>query len=232
MAPREEPPPSLASYRRGMRIVIAGGHGQIALLLSRQLTESGHAPVGLIRNPDHADDLRAAGAEPVVIDLESSTVDDVAAVLHGADAAVFAAGAGANSGAERKRTVDRDGAILLADAAVKAGVRRFVVVSSMGADDGDAASDDVFQVYLRAKGEADAAVRERDLDWTIIRPGGLTDDAGTGTVRLGESLGKGTIPRADVAALIAAAIADGSGVGDQFEALSGDAPVAEALRAL
>ncbi|MCY7325585.1 MAG: NAD(P)H-binding protein, partial [Microbacteriaceae bacterium] len=188
-----------------MHIFIAGGHGKIALLLSRLLADAGHKPTGFIRNPDHAADVRAAGADPVVLDLEKSTRDEVAAALAGADAVVFAAGAGPGSGPERKLTVDRDGAILLAEASVAAGVGRFVVVSSIGADDFDPESDDEMQIYLRAKGDADAAVRALDLDWTIVRPGGLTNDAPTGLVIVAERSDRSSIPRADVAAVIAAA---------------------------
>lgn len=215
-----------------MRIVIAGGHGRIALLLSELLATSGHQPIGLIRNPAHAADVRATGATPVVLDLESADSSDVVSALAGAEVAVFAAGAGPDSGAARKLTLDRDGAILFGRAAVEAGVRRFVVVSSMGADDGDADSDDVFQVYLVAKGEADAAIRELDLDWTIVRPGGLTDDASTGRVVLADSVKRGSIPRADVAALIATAIEQGSAVHRTFEVVSGETPIAEALRSV
>ncbi len=215
-----------------MRIVIAGGHGTIALLLSRQLADAGHEPVGIIRNPAQADDLRTAGATPLVLDLEHSTVDEVAASLAGADAAVFAAGAGPDSGADRKLTLDRDGAILLADAAVRAGVRRLVVISAMAADGFDAASDDVFQVYLRAKSEADAAVRHRDLDWTIVRPGGLTDAEPTGLVTVGETVARGSIPRADVAAVVVALLTGNLGVRSQFEITSGLTPLAEAISAL
>ncbi len=226
-----------------MRIVIAGGHGRIALLLARRLRDRGHTPVGLVRNPDHAADVMAAGAEPVVLDLESSSVDDVAAVLTGADAAVFAAGGGPASGAARKLTVDRDGAVLLADAAVAAGVRRLVVVSSMGADDfgpaegldEDVRADpdiDVFTVYQRAKGAADAAVRARDLDWTIVRPGGLTDDDPTGTVTIAARTGRGTVPRADVAEVLATVLDGGLAVHRQFEVISGADTVDAALRRL
>ncbi|MET4781156.1 SDR family oxidoreductase [Glaciihabitans sp. UYNi722] len=214
-----------------MRIVIAGGHGKIAMLLSRQLANAGHQPVGLIRNSDQSSDLAAAGAEAVVLDLENSTVADVVTVLSGADAAVFAAGAGNGSGNARKLSLDRDGAILLADAAVAAGVRRFIVVSSAGADEGDP-SGDAFQVYLSAKGEADAAVKQRDLDWTIVRPVGLTDTAGSGSVTVGERIARGSIPRADVAAIIVALLTDGSGIHRQFEATGGGLPIAEALAAL
>ena len=215
-----------------MRIVIAGGHGKIALLLARQLADAGHDAVGLIRNPEQADDIRAAGAEPLVLDLEHTAVAHLSSVLMGVDAVVFAAGAGPNSGPERKQTVDRDGAILLADAAVAAAVPRMIVVSAIGTDDFDASSDDVFQVYLRAKSEADAAVRERDLDWTIVRPGGLTDDAATGHVRVGATVDRGSIPRADVAAVIARALEDGSGIRAQFEVVGGDVPIGEALRSV
>jgi uncharacterized protein YbjT (DUF2867 family) len=216
----------------GMRVVIAGGHGQIALLTARLLADAGHQPVGLIRNPAQGGDLVAVGAEPAVVDLEHSDVDAVATMLAGADAVVFAAGAGPASGAARKLTLDRDGAVLLADAAERAGVRRYVMVSSMGADRFDAGSEDVFQVYQRAKSEADADLRRRDLDWTVVRPGGLTDEPPTGRVRVAVETGRGTVPRADVAAVLAALLSTGAGVGAQFELVSGDTAVAEAVAAL
>ncbi|CAA9322425.1 MAG: oxidoreductase ylbE [uncultured Friedmanniella sp.] len=215
-----------------MRIVIAGGHGQIALLAARLLADAGHRPVGLIRDTAQAGDLTAAGAEPAVVDLEHSDVEAVAAVLAGADAVVFAAGAGPGSGAARKLTVDRDGAVLLADAAERAGVRRYVMVSSMGADSFDAASEDVFQVYQRAKSEADADLRRRDLDWTVVRPGALTDEPPSGRVRLAPETGRGSVPRADVAALLVALLTTGAGVRAQFELVSGETPVAEAVAGL
>jgi nucleoside-diphosphate-sugar epimerase len=214
-----------------MRTVIAGGHGKIALLLSRQLADAGHTPVGLIRNPDQSYDVIEAGAEPVVIDLEHSTVEEVSAVLTGADSVVFAAGAGAGSGNERKMTIDRDGAILLADAAVASGIRRMIVVSSAGADDDTSSVDADFAVYLQAKREADEGVKARRLDWTIIRPTGLTDEPAKGLVTLGDPIERGTIPRADVAALIVATLG-GLAVHKQFEATSGGTPIAEALAAL
>ncbi|MBE7187823.1 NAD(P)H-binding protein [Jatrophihabitans endophyticus] len=215
-----------------MRVVIAGGHGQIALKLSKQLSDAGHQPVGLIRNPDHVADLEQAGADPVVVDLESAAVNEVAAHLAAADAVIFAAGAGPNSTAARKQSVDRNGAVLLAQAAAAAGVRRYVMVSAIGADDFDPDSDEIFQVYLRAKSEADAALRDTSLDWTIVRPGGLTDDDPTGRVTAAPSTGRGQIPRADVAAVLVAALLDASSIGKQFELISGDVPIAEALAAL
>ena len=209
-----------------MRIVIAGGHGKIALLLARQLAAAGHEPIGLIRNAKHADDLLAAGSTPVVLDLEQSTAQDVADVLVGVDAAVFAAGAGEGSSNDRKLSLDRDGAILLADAALEAGVARLIVISSVGADSYDAASEDPFQVYLRAKGEADAAVRERNLDWTIVRPVTLTDEPGTGRISLGSH--GGSIARADVASVVVELLG-GVGARSMFEVSAGDRGVAEVL---
>ncbi|MEU8524245.1 MULTISPECIES: SDR family oxidoreductase [Streptomyces] len=213
-----------------MRIVIAGGHGRIALRLERLLSAGGHEVAGIIRKPEQADDLRAAGAEPVVLDLESASVEMVAAALQGADAAVFAAGAGPGSGAARKDTVDRGAAVLFADAAERAGVRRYVVVSSMGADP-DRPGDDVFDAYQRAKGAADAYVRSReDLDWTILRPGLLTDDAGTGLVRLEAHTGRGPVPRDDVAAVLAELVDTPATAGLTLELVSGSVPVAVAVR--
>ena len=212
-----------------MKITIAGGHGKIALLLSELLAQAGHIPVALIRNPDHEADVRAHGAEPLLLDLEKSDVSSLVDALRGSDAVVFAAGAGPDSGPARKLTVDRDGAILLATAAHTAGVPRVVVISAIGSDDFDPDSDDEFQIYLRAKSEADAAVRALDLDWTIVRPGGLTDEPGTGLVEAAAMVERGSIPRADVAAVIAGLLGSGQGIRSQFEVVSGSVPIDSAL---
>ncbi|MFD8975223.1 MULTISPECIES: NAD(P)H-binding protein [unclassified Streptomyces] len=213
-----------------MRIVIAGGHGQIALRLERLLSAGGHEVAGIIRRPEQGDDLRDAGAEPVILDLETASVEMVAAVLQGADAAVFAAGAGPGSSVERKDTVDRAAAVLFADAAERAGVRRYVVVSSMGAD-ADHKGDDVFDAYLRAKGAADDTVRARTaLDWTILRPGSLTNDAGTGLVRLEARTGRGMIPRDDVAAVLAELLDTPATAGLTLELISGSTPLSVAVK--
>jgi uncharacterized protein YbjT (DUF2867 family) len=214
-----------------MRIVIAGGHGQIGLRLERLLRAQGHEAVGIIRNPAHAEDLRAAGAEPVVIDMESASVGDIAAVLEGADAAVFAAGAGPGSSTERKDTVDRAAAVLLADAAVRAGVRRYLIVSSMGADP-DHRGDDVFDAYLRAKGQADAYVTSLPgLDCTVLRPGALTNDPGSGLVQLEESGVRGAVPRDDVAAVLLELLETPATAGLTLDLISGTVPVADAAKA-
>jgi uncharacterized protein YbjT (DUF2867 family) len=215
-----------------MRVVIAGGHGKIALILERLLSERGDTVVGLIRNPAHAADLEAAGAEPVVVDLEEATPADIAAHLQDADAVVFAAGAGPGSGAARKQTVDCDAAILLADAAEAAGVRRYVLISAIGADveAPDDIGDPVFVAYLRAKGAADDAIRARkELDATVVRPGHLTDDPGTGRVELSDETGRGDIPREDVAAVLVAVLDTPGTAGQTVELISGDTPVTEAV---
>jgi uncharacterized protein YbjT (DUF2867 family) len=215
-----------------MRIVIAGGHGQIALRLERLLAARGDEVAGIIRRAEQGDDLRAAGAEPVLCDLESASVEEVAAHLQGADAAVFAAGAGPGSGPARKKTVDRDAAVLFADAAERAGVRRHVVVSSMGADPAHP-GDDVFDLYLRAKGEADEYVRGRtSLEWTILRPGSLTDDPGTGLVRLEASTGRGAVPRDDVAAVLAGLVETPATAGLTLELISGSTPISVAIKSV
>jgi uncharacterized protein YbjT (DUF2867 family) len=211
-----------------MDIAIAGAHGAIARRLTPLLVARGDRVRGLVRNPAHAADLRADGADPVVCDLEAAGPGEVAAAIEGADAAVFAAGAGAGSGAARKMTMDRDGAVRLLDAARAAGVGRFVIVSSVGAESppGD---DDVFSVYLRAKAQADSAVAASGLAWTIVRPGPLTDDDATGRVRLGTEPFRDAVSRADVAAVLAAVLAEPRAAGLTLYIAGGADPVEEAL---
>jgi uncharacterized protein YbjT (DUF2867 family) len=213
-----------------MDVVIAGGHGQIGRRLARLLVARGDQVRGLIRNPDHSDDLRSDGAEPVVCDLESASVADVASAVSGADAVVFAAGAGPGSGAERKMTMDRDGAVKLIEAAQSAGVPRYVIVSSVGADS-PPDDDDVFSVYLRAKAEADRAVIESDLDWTVVRPGLLTNDPGTRRVRVQEEPIRAEVTRDDVAAVLAAVVDESRAVSKVLYVVGGDDPIEDALLA-
>ena len=213
-----------------MRIVIAGAHGQIGMRLVRLLAGRGDQVVGLIRNPDHAADVRAAGAEPVVCDLEHAAAVEVAEAVAAADVAVFAAGAGPGSGAERKLTMDRDGAIKLLRATDSTRAR-YLVVSSVGAES-PPAGDGVFEVYLRAKAEADAAVSASDRRWVIVRPGPLTNDPGTGRVRIDTEPFRDAVARDDVAAVLAAVIAD-PGVDRTILYLSGGKlPIEQALAAL
>jgi uncharacterized protein YbjT (DUF2867 family) len=211
-------------------IVIAGGHGQIALRLARLLSARGDTVRSLIRNPGHEAGVHAAGAEPVLADMER--LDDLSGVVDGADAVVFAAGAGPGSGAERKRTVDLGAAVKLLDAAQRTGARRYLMVSSMGAGD-PAAGGDAMRPYLEAKAEADAALAASDLDWTIVRPGRLTEDPGTGLVDVAPSLGSlREITRDDVAAVLAACLDEPRTVRATFELLQGETPIAEALASL
>jgi uncharacterized protein YbjT (DUF2867 family) len=213
------------------RFVIAGGHGQIALRLTRLLADRGDSVVGIVRNPDHEGDVGAAGGEAAVLDLEQAGEGDVAAVLEGADVAVFAAGAGPGSGAARKDTVDRAAAVLFAAAAERAGVRRHLQISAMGLERGEQ-GDDVFAVYLRAKQAAEDDLRARDLDWTILRPGRLTDEEPSGLVRLADSVPPGPISRADVAAVLAELSTAEQAVGRTLELVAGDTPVADAVSSL
>jgi nucleoside-diphosphate-sugar epimerase len=214
-----------------MRVAIAGGHGQIALRLAKVLSQRGDEAVALIRNPDHADDVRQAGAEPAVVDLEHASEDEVAQAIAGADAVVFAAGAGPGSGPERKETMDYGGAVKLISAAQQAGIRRYVIVSSTGANS-EELGDDTFSVYLRAKGRADDAVRASGLDATVVRPGGLTNDAGTGRVRLAASVLRGQVSRDDVAAVLVAVLDSPNTIGRTVDLIGGDTPVAEAVAAI
>jgi uncharacterized protein YbjT (DUF2867 family) len=218
-----------------VRIVIAGGHGKIALILERLLSARGDSVAGLIRNPAQVSDLEAAGAEALVVDLEKASVAEVAKHVRGADAVVFAAGAGPGSGAARKETVDRDAAILLADAALEAGVSRYLIVSSIGADKraDDPGTDPVFAAYLRAKAAADRAVQARTgLEATIVRPGHLTDEPGTGRVAIAESTGLGSIPRADVAAVLVELLDLPATGGHAFDLIGGDTAIPDAVAAV
>jgi uncharacterized protein YbjT (DUF2867 family) len=213
-----------------MDVVVAGGHGKVALRLERLLSGRGETVRGLVRNRDHFDDVSAAGAEAVLADLESDI--ELGPVIAGADAVVFAAGAGPGSGEARKRTMDLGGAVKLVDAAKAAGIARYVMVSSMGTDHPERASG-AFGAYLEAKAQADQALRRSGLDYTIVRPGGLTDDPGTGRVDVAERLGRhGQIPRDDVAATIVAVLDAPNTIGKTFEILSGTTPVEEAIGAL
>ena len=212
-----------------MDVVVAGGHGKVGMGLLRLLADRGHRARGLIRNPDHAIELENVGAESVLCDIEER--DDISDCVRGADAVVFAAGAGPGSGPERKRTVDYAGAVKLIEAAKKNAIDRYVIVSAIGVDHPDAWSDQL-RLYYGAKRDADQAVLESGLSYTIVRPGGLTDDPGTGLVKLGTDLEGGEIPRDDVAAILFAVLETPSTIGKTFELVSGDTPIEAAISAL
>lgn len=208
-----------------MDIAIAGGHGQIALHLTRLLTGRGDSVRGLIRDPGHSTDLEAVGAVPVVCDME--TEHDLTQFVEGADAVVFAAGAGPGSGDERKRTVDLGAAVKLMDA----GIQRYLMISSIGAGDPDSAPD-AMNAYQRAKGEADETLQRSGLDYTIVRPGRLTDSPATGHVNAGADVERGDIPRADVALVLLACLDSAVSVGQTFNVVAGDHPISDAIESL
>jgi nucleoside-diphosphate-sugar epimerase len=217
-----------------MRIVVAGAHGQVARRLGRLLSHRGDSVAGIIRNPVHASDLAGDGVEPVVLDLETARPQDVSAVARDADAVVFAAGAGPGSGTARKDTVDRGAAVLVADAAEQSAVGRYLLVSSMGVDSvADGATpegvDHVFVAYLRAKLAAEQDLLARTgLATTVLRPGALTDDPGTGRVRLAGHVQRGSVPRDDVAAVLVALL-DAPAAGSVLELVGGETPVDQAV---
>jgi uncharacterized protein YbjT (DUF2867 family) len=212
-------------------IAIAGGHGKIALQLTRRLSARGESVVALIRKPEHAGDIRAAGGQPEVCDLEQAGVPEISSAIAGASAVVFAAGAGPGSDAGRKLTVDRDGAIKLLQAALAADVSRYAMISSVGAEN-PPDGDDVFSVYLRAKAQADAALQASELEWTIIRPGRLTDEPGTGRVRIDLEPFRGEVPRADVAAVLDELLERATAVRRILYVNAGDTALAQALDGL
>lgn len=212
-----------------MDVVVAGGHGKVGRRLLRLLAERGDRARGLVRNPDHAPALERLGAEPVICDLEREA--DIGPFVAGADAVVFSAGAGPGSGPERKRTVDLGGALKLIEAAKSNGIRRYVMVSAMGAADPSGGSD-AMRPYLDAKAEADAALEGSGLDSTIVRAGGLTDEPGTGRVTVGFGLDRGSVARDDVAATLLAALDEEGTIGKTFELIQGDTPIEDALRRL
>jgi uncharacterized protein YbjT (DUF2867 family) len=204
-------------------VVVAGGHGKVAQRVLRRLAGRGDRARGLIRNPDHAPDLEALGAEPVLCDLEAE--DDLSAFVEGADAVMFSAGAGPGSGPERKRTVDLGGALKL----MGAGVPRYVMVSAIGAGQPERSSE-AMRPYIEAKAEADRALMASGLQWTVVRPGRLTDDPGTGRVSL--DAGYGSIPRDDVAATLVTVLDVDSTIGKAFDLVEGETPIEDALGGL
>ena len=211
-----------------MVVAIAGGHGKIGLLLTKLLAERGDRVLSIIRNPDHADHVATAGGEAVIADLEHSSAEEIAREIADADAVVFAAGAGPGSGAARKETMDYGGAVLMIEAARLANATRYVMISAMSAD-ADHEGEGVFDVYIRAKGRADDELAESGLDYTIVRPGGLTDAEPKGGFKVAPVTGRGEIPRADVAAMVAACLADPKTIGRTFEVISGEDQIELAL---
>ncbi len=215
------------------RVAVVGGHGKIALTLHPLLVGAGHVPVALVRSEDYRAELEGLGAEVRLLDIENSTAGDFAVAFDGCQVVVFSAGGGPDGNIERKRTVDLEGSLKSIAGADRAGIRRFVQVSAIQVDVpvADDASP-VWRAYVDAKRAADEALRASDLDWTILRPGSLTDEPGTGRVTLGREVERGSVPRADVAAVIVAVLDNDATVGGQWELVSGDQPIAEAIAAV
>jgi uncharacterized protein YbjT (DUF2867 family) len=231
-SPRAERSRALATVEGMTRIAVVGGHGKIARQLHPMLLGAGHRPVALVRRQEQADALEASGVETRMLDIENDDAEGFAAAFEGCEAVVFTAGGGPDGNIERKRTVDLEGSLKSVEGARQAGIRRFVQVSAMGVD--EPVADDVspvWRAYVEAKRDADAALRDSDLDWTILRPGRLTDDPGTGRVSLGPDVGRGEIPRADVAEVIAAVLQAPATVGHQWNVVGGDLTVRDAIAA-
>lgn len=213
------------------RIAIVGGHGQVARQLIHLLRRADHDPVALVCNPDYRDDLEGRGAEVRILDIEHQGASEFGEAFTGCEAVVFAAGGGPDGNIERKRTVDLEGSLKSIEGAQAAGIRRFVQVSAIGVDDPlPPETGEVWRAYVEAKRDADAALRASDLDWTIIRPGRLTDGPGTGRVALGSDVLRGDVTRADVAAVVAAVLDVPTAIGKQWNLVNGEVPVGEAVR--
>lgn len=208
-----------------MKITVVGGHGSVAMLMHPMLINNGHQVRGIIRKEKQADDLQSKSVEPVICDIEE--VDDISEAVGEVDAVVFAAGAGPGSGKERKFSVDRDGAIKLIEAAKNNGIKRYVMISAMDVE--NPRGNEVFRAYLKAKAEADEALRNSELDYTIVKPGGLTDNAGTGRVTIASDLPSGEIPREDVAAVLTKVLETPETAGYEFNVTSGNMPIVEAV---
>lgn len=212
------------------KVAIVGAHGQIGKLIIKHLRAQGLEAIGIVRKPEQLSQMEALGADPVLVDIENASAQELANGLKGADAVVFAAGAGGGSTAERKHTVDYAGSVLLAQAAQLAGIRRYVQISAIGVDDPlKPDTDPVWKAYVEAKRDADIELRKSGLDWTIIRPGPLTDDAATGLVTLNEHAGRGEVTREDVALVVVAVLQTASSTGKQWELRGGDTPVRDAV---
>jgi nucleoside-diphosphate-sugar epimerase len=212
-----------------VNVVIVGGHGKIGMRLEKILAERGDSPRGIIRKTEQAPDLEKIGAEPIVLDIENVEIDDAVA---GSDAVVFAAGAGPGSGPARKLTVDYGGAVALVEAARTHGIKRYLMVSSIGSNHPERWTKEM-EPYQKAKADADKFLMESGLDYTIVRPGGLTDDPGTGKVKVAEDVGEsGTVTRDDVALVLAELLTADNTIGKAFDLLNGETPVAEAIAAL
>jgi uncharacterized protein YbjT (DUF2867 family) len=214
------------------RIAIVGGHGRIAQLLITELVDRGHQPLALVRKAEQTAELQQLGAETALLDIEQDPGERFGELFDGVGAVVFAAGGGGDGNIERKRTVDLGGSLKSIAGATSVGVKRFVQISAIGVDaEIPEDTEPVWRAYVEAKRDADAALRDSDLDWTIIRPGGLTDDPATGQVALAPELDRAEVSRADVAAVLAAALDDPRTIGHQWTLTEGSSSISDAIDA-
>ncbi|SEH48444.1 NAD(P)H-binding [Halobacillus karajensis] len=210
-----------------MKVLVAGANGHTGRLLIQYLKEDGHEPYGLIRKEDQKAIIENLGGTPVLADLTK----DVGYAVKGMDAVMFAAGSGSRTGPEQTEAVDRDGAINLAKATENLGIKKFVMLSGMAAGEPERGPEEL-KHYLEMKGEADEFLKNTELDYTIVRPGGLTHEDGTSKIKVGQSLERGTIPRADVAKTMIAVLQEPNDYHKTFEMISGDTQIEDALRTL
>jgi hypothetical protein len=212
--------------------IIIGGHGKVALLTMPLLRDAGHSVTGVIRNPEHGHDVEAVGGKPLVLDVETALEDDLVRAFEGKDAVVWSAGAGGGNPG-RTYAVDRDAAIRSMEAAFRAGVRRYVMVSYLGAGpDHGIPQDAPFYAYAQAKAAADAHLRSSGLDWTILGPATLTFEKPTGTIDLAplrDSVEK-RVSRGNVALTIRAALEMDETIGRTLEYVDGATDIREAFR--
>ncbi|GAB92848.1 SDR family oxidoreductase [Gordonia rhizosphera] len=213
------------------QVAIVGGHGKIALRLAKILSDRGDAVTSIIRDPAQSDDVRATGAQPLVADVEHLDEAGLAKAIAGADVLVWSAGAGGGDPA-RTYAVDRDAAIRSMAAADAAGVRRYIMVSYFGAGPGHGVPEgNSFYPYAEAKAAADTRLRQTSLDWTIVGPSKLTDEPGSGTIAVGGARTPGSeVSRDNVAAVVAAVLAEPSTIHRTIEFDDGGTPIAEAIR--
>ncbi|PWD50655.1 NAD-dependent dehydratase [Serinibacter arcticus] len=221
-----------SSTPQGRTVAVVGGYGKIARRLVPLLRARGDVVVPLVRRAEQAAVLLDLGARPRFLDIERSEAEAFAAAFDGVDAVVFAAGGGPDGNVLRKRSVDLEGAIKSLEGCAIAGVRRYVQISAIGVDAKVPLSDSaVWASYVVAKRDSDEAVRESGLDWTILRPGALLDSPGTDRVQLGVDLEPAGVTRDDVAATIAAVLAEAGSIHHQWDLVGGDHTVADALTA-
>lgn len=216
----------------GSTVAIVGGHGKIAQLLINDLVEAGHQPLALVRKTEQVAELEQMGAKAALLDIEQDSAAAFADAFAGADAVVFAAGGGGDGDIARKKSVDLGGSLKSIEGATASGVKRFVQISAIGVDaEIPEDTEPVWRAYVEAKRDADSALRDSDLEWTIIRPGGLTDDPATGQVAIAPELERGEVTRGDVAAVIAACLADPRTIGRQWTLTEGASSISDAIDA-